>query len=553
MLDLSARSRTATARARSAPAGPTPPLPGAAGGTRRDAVTRARRGLASTALLALVLVGCSSGDKDSNASPSPSNSSSANGSAASGVPAELAPFYDQKPRWSGCSGDYECTKVKVPLDYVKPTGDTIELAVIRLPAGDESKRVGSLLINPGGPGASGVSYARQARAVLSDDVRASFDVVGWDPRGVGDSAPVKCLDDKQLDAFLALDGSPDNPTEVQALDTTSKNFAHQCEARSAKVLPHVGTPDAARDMDILRAVLGDAKLNYLGKSYGTFLGATYAELFPEKVGRVVLDGAIDPSVTSQEMGFAQAGGFEQALDAFIDDCLKQANCPVGPDHAGAKAEIAGILDQADRSPLPTGGRPLTQSLAILGVAVAMYDSEQGWPALRIALQRAKDGDGSVLLQLSDIYTDRQSNGHYSSNQNEAIYAVNCLDRPDRSSPAQIEQAEPRFEKESPTFGDYLAWSSLPCRYWPAKGEPGSGPHRITADAAAPIVVVGTTRDPATPYIWAQNLADQLSSGVLLTWDGDGHTAYFRGSSCIDSAVDDYLIKGTVPKDGTRCS
>ena len=553
MLDLPARWRTATARVRSAPAGPTPSLPGAAGGTRRGTLTRAHRVIASTALLALVLVGCSSGDKDSNASPSPASPSSANGSATSDVPAELAPFYNQKPRWSGCSGDYECTKVKVPLDYGKPTGDTIELAVIRLPAGDGSKRVGSLLINPGGPGASGVSYARQARAVLSDDVRASFDVVGWDPRGVGDSAPVKCLDDKQLDAFLALDGSPDNPSEVQALDTTSKKFADQCEARSEKVLPHVGTPDAARDMDILRAVLGDAKLNYLGKSYGTFLGATYAELFPDKVGRVVLDGAIDPTVTSQEMGLAQAGGFEQALDAFIDDCLKQSGCPVGPDHAGAKAEIAGILDQADRSPLPTGSRPLTQSLAILGVAVAMYDSEQGWPALRVALQRAKSGDGSVLLQLSDIYTDRQSNGHYSSNQNEAIYAVNCLDRPDRSSPAQIERVEPRFEKASPTFGDYLAWSSLPCRYWPAKGEPGSGPHKITAEGAAPIVVVGTTRDPATPYVWAQNLAEQLSSGVLLSWDGDGHTAYFRGSSCIDSAVDDYLIKGTVPKDGTRCS
>jgi len=442
----------------------------------------------------------------------------------------------------------------VPLDYQKPTGDTIELEVIRLRAGDDSKRVGSLLVNPGGPGASGVSYAREARTVLSDDVRDSFDIVGWDPRGVGESAPVKCLNDKELDAFLAIDGSPDNPGEVQALDTTSKTFARHCEDRSGKVLPHIGTPDAARDMDILRAVLGDAKLNYLGKSYGTFLGATYAELFPEKVGRVVLDGAIDPTLTSQEMSLGQAGGFEQGLDAFIDDCLKQSDCPVGPDHAGAKQEIVGILDQADRSPLRTdSGRPLTQSLAILGVAVALYDSEAGWPALRIALERAKSGDGTVLLQLSDFYTDRQGNGHYSSNQNEAIYAVNCLDRPDRSSPTQIEQVEPRFKKESPIFGDYLAWSSLPCRYWPAKGEPGSGPHKITAEGAAPIVVVGTTRDPATPYVWAQNLASQLSSGVLLSWDGDGHTAYSRGSSCIDSAVDDYLIKGTVPKDGTRCS
>jgi pimeloyl-ACP methyl ester carboxylesterase len=518
---------------------------------RRLGKDRLRGAAAYTALAVLALAGCSGGgDADGSQKSTPSASGTAGPS--DGVPADLAKFYTQKPRWSGCGGDYECTTVQVPLDYEDPSGDTIDLAVIRLPAGDES--IGALLVNPGGPGASGVEYARQARAVLSDDVRDSFDVVGWDPRGVGDSDPVKCLDDKQLDAFLALDGSPDDRSEVTALDNTSKDFAAACEAKSAKLLPHVGTPDAARDMDVLRAVLGDEKLNYLGKSYGTFLGATYAELFPQHVGRVVLDGAIDPAVSAQEMSLAQAKGFEQALDAFIDDCLKTSDCPVGPDRAGAKREIAGILTQADRSPLRTGtDRELTQSLAILGVAVAMYDSEQGWPALRFALQRANQGDGSVLLQLSDIYTDRQSDGQYASNQNEAIYAVNCLDRPDSSSASQIEQNEPRFEQASPTFGDYLAWSSLPCRYWPAKGQPGSEPHEITADGAAPIVVVGTTRDPATPYAWAENLASELSSGVLLTWDGDGHTAYFRGSSCIDSAVDDYLINGEVPKDGLRCS
>ncbi len=513
------------------------------------------RGVAAyTALAVLALVACSGAGDDGDGSQGRTASAKPTANRADGVPAELARFYNQKPRWSGCGGDYECATVQVPLDYEDPSGDTIDLAVIRLPAGDESNRVGSLLINPGGPGASGVEYARQARAVLSDDVRDSFDVIGWDPRGVGDSDPVECLNDKQLDAFLALDGSPDDQGEVSALDKTSKDFAAACESRSAKLLPHVGTPDAARDMDVLRAVVGDEKLNYLGKSYGTFLGATYAELFPERVGRVVLDGAIDPAVSAQEMSLAQTEGFERALDAFIDDCLETSDCPVGPDAAGAKREIDGILDQADRSPLPTGtDRELTQSLAILGVAVAMYDSEQGWPALRFALQRAKQNDGSVLLQLSDIYTDRQSNGQYASNQNEAIYAVNCLDRPDSSGPVQIEQAGPRFEQASPTFGDYLAWSSLPCRYWPAKGEPGSGPHKIAAKGAAPIVVVGTTRDPATPYAWAENLASELSSGVLLTWDGDGHTAYFRGSSCIDQAVDDYLINGEVPKDGLRCS
>ena len=502
------------------------------------------------AIAALALVGCTGDDDEPNADETRTET---NANVPTDIAAELRPFYEQRPRWSGCGGDYECTTIDVPLDYDDPGGKTIDLSVIRLPASDPSARVGSLLINPGGPGASGVEYARQARAVLSDRLRTSFDVIGWDPRGVGDSAPVDCLDDAALDEFIALDGSPDDPGEATGLDSASEEFAQQCDARSGELLPHVGTADAARDMDVLRGVLGDEQLSYLGKSYGTFLGATYAGLFPQRAGRLVLDGAIDPSVSSQEMGLAQAAGFEQALDAFITDCLNRSDCPLGPSAEAAKADVAALLEQVDDSPLPTEqDRNVNQSLAVLGIATAMYDEANGWPFLRVALAQAFDGDGSSLLFLSDIYTDRQEDGSYASNQNEAIYAVNCLDRPDDAGVEEIEAGIEQFRQASATFGDYLAWSGLPCTYWPVDAGPEAEPQEITAPGAAPILVIGTTRDPATPYAWAEALAEQLESGVLLTYEGDGHTAYFRGSSCIDDAVDDYLITGQVPPAGRRC-
>jgi pimeloyl-ACP methyl ester carboxylesterase len=467
------------------------------------------------------------------------------------VSGPLRGFYTQSLRWKACGDGFQCTTLRVPLDYDKPGGDEIRLAVVRLSAKDRQRRIGSLLMNPGGPGASGVDYARAAERVTSPALRQRFDVVGFDPRGVAQSTPVKCLNDKQLDTFLSIDGSPDSPAEEKALDTEAKFFSDQCEARSGQLLPHVNTRDAARDMDVLRAVLGDKQLYYLGKSYGTFLGATYAELFPANVGRVVLDGAIDPRTSATESARVQAGGFGVALKAFVADCVKRSGCPLGNDAGAAMRRIDGLLAQTDRSPLPaTRDRVLTQALATLGIAVAMYDSQDGWPALRDALEMAFNGNGLGLLQLSDFYTDRGPNGRYRSNQNEAIYAVNCTDRPDVQSVAEIEAELPSFRKASPEFGEYIAWGSLPCVHWPA--EPVTKPHAIRASGAEPILVVGTTRDPATPYVWAQGLADQLDSGVLLTYEADGHTAYRRSSSCIDDAVDRYLLQGMPPPDGTRC-
>jgi pimeloyl-ACP methyl ester carboxylesterase len=304
-------------------------------------------------------------------------------------------------------------------------------------------------------------------------------------------------------------------------------------------------------------VLGDQKLNYVGASYGTFLGATYAGLFPDRVGRMVLDGAMDPSLDSRAMNLDQTAGFETAFQAFAKDCVRHTNCPLGgsgttPAQVGD--HLKAFFRKLDAHPIPAGdadGRRLGESLATTGVIAAMYD-QGAWEQLREALSSAmRDDDGAGLLALADSYYERDASGHY-SNLMMANAAVNCLDLPPAfTGPDQVEKALPAFEKASPVFGEGLAWASLNCAYWPVKA--AGEPHRMEARGAAPIVVVGTTRDPATPYRWAQSLARQLSSGRLLTYVGDGHTAYRRGSTCIDSAIDTYLLTGTPPAAGKRCT
>jgi pimeloyl-ACP methyl ester carboxylesterase len=494
--------------------------------------------------------GCSAlGSGDDEASLPPSRSISP-----APVPPDLSSFYDQKLTWSGCGGDFQCSRLTVPVDYEKPDGQTLQLALIRLPATDADDRIGSLVINPGGPGGSGIDYARAARAVISERVREYYDIVGFDPRGVGESDPVQCLTDSQIDTLMASDPTPDDTAEARHAVELYQGLAAGCDQRSGTLLAHVGTKDAARDMDVMRAALGDPRLYYLGKSYGTFLGATYAEEFPKNVGRMVLDGAIDPALDSEAVDLGQAKGFEQATRAFVADCVKGSGCPLGSDLERGMQRLRELLARLDSSPLPTADphRPLTEGLGSLGIAVAMYD-EGYWPTLRAALSQALGGDGSALLQLSDVYTDRDSSGHYGSNQNVVIYAVNCLDRPYRGGGDPVAEAEKdvtTFSKQAPTWGAFLAWSELPCAYWPVKSD--NEPAPITAEGSAPIVVVGTTRDPATPYAWAQGLAKELSNGHLLTYEGDGHTAYRRGSRCIDKAIDAYLLRGDVPEDGARC-
>ncbi|MFI8995838.1 alpha/beta hydrolase [Streptomyces sp. NPDC053542] len=470
-----------------------------------------------------------------------------------GVPAALRPYYDQKLSWHSCGPKgFQCATLRAPLDYAKPSRATdLKLAVSRKKATGPGKRIGSLMVDPGGPGASAINYLQQY-APEPAAVKARYDMVAMDPRGVARSEPVRCLTNKQMDGYTQVDQTPDDRAEQTKLTTAYKNFADGCKARSGKVLGHVSTVEAARDMDIFRAVLGDRKLTYVGASYGTFLGATYAGLYPSRVGRLVLDGAMDPSLTSRQLNEDQTAGFNTAFNSFAADCIKKRDCPLGTKStADAGKRLSAFFRRLDARPVATGeSRKLTESLATSGVIAAMYD-QSAWPLLREYLGKAQKGDGSGLLALSDSYYEREPDGSY-ANQMFANPAVNCLDLPPAfSSPAQVEAALPAFRKASPVFGENFAWAPLNCAYWPAKATGEA--HRIEAKGAAPILVVGTTRDPATPYPWARGLASQLSSGRLLTYEGDGHTAYGRGSDCVDTAVNTYLLEGTPPAKNKRCS
>ncbi|AQU67271.1 alpha/beta hydrolase [Streptomyces niveus] len=501
-----------------------------------------RLSAAGLAAAGLLVSGCTSGD-----------SSSGGTSPESGAPAALKKYYGQKLDWRGCGvPDFQCATMRAPLDYEKPDGAEIKLAVARKKATGPGKRLGSLQVNPGGPGGSAVDYLQGYAGIgYPAPVRARYDMVAVDPRGVSRSAPVECLTGKEMDAFTQVDQTPDDQTERNLLAASYKKLAQGCAKRSAEILPHVSTIEAARDMDILRAALGDKKLSYVGASYGTFLGATYAELFPKRVGRLVLDGAMDPSLPADEMNRDQTAGFETAFSAFAADCVKQPDCPLGTESAADAAQrMKFFFNTLDTEPIPTGEpRKLGESLATTGVINAMYD-ESGWPGLRDSLTSAMDGDGSGLLALADSYYEREGDGSF-SNLMYANAAVNCLDLPAAfKKPADVDAAVPSFQEASPVFGTALAWAGLNCAHWPT--EATGTPHRIAAKGAPPILVVGTTRDPATPYKWAQSLAEQLSSGVLLTYDGDGHTAYGRGSDCVDTAINTYLLEGTPPANGKKC-
>jgi pimeloyl-ACP methyl ester carboxylesterase len=462
---------------------------------------------------------------------------------------ELARFYTQDVTWSGCDDGFRCASVTVPVDWSEPGGETITLAVKKLPASGE--RIGSLLINPGGPGVSGVEYVGNKKSQFGTAVRRVFDVVGWDPRGVGGSAPITCLTDAEYDRFLAADATPDTPAEVSEAVAGAEAYARACAENTGPILDHVDTLSTVRDMDVLRAVLGDERLSYYGGSYGTFLGAWYAETFPWRVGRLVLDGAVDPSLTTEEYAAGQAEGFQRGLHAYLEDCLKQSGCPLHGTPEQALATLSALIAQADANPLRTGDpdRPLTQSLLVTGLAMGMY-SDRFWTAVSAAIGKALQGDGGLLLELADLYNERDASGHYGQvlDANPATY---CLDHAEDASVAHIAELATDLGQRYPPFGDGMGWSALGCSTWPVPAV--VQPQRLTAAGAAPIVVIGTTGDPATPYEWAQGLAGQLSSGRLVTWEGDGHTAYGRGSSCVGEAVDNYLVAGTAPDDGTVCA
>ena len=471
----------------------------------------------------------------------------------------LGDYQRQVLHWSSCHDAFECSSIKVPIDYSDMTTGSFTLQVLRHRATDAKNRIGSLVVNPGGPGASGFDYAYNAESIVSDAVLERFDIVGFDPRGVAKSVPIHCLNDKETDASYASDSKPDSAQELAQLIEQAKTFVAKCEANTP-FLSSFSTANSARDMDVLRSALGDKKLNYLGKSYGTYLGTLYAQYFPQNVGRIVLDGAIDPQISAVQQSITQAAGFDHALGAFIADCYTRKDCPLAKPSKKALEQITKVFHDASVKPLrSSSGRAVTQSLIVLGSASALYDNEWGWPKLRLALNQAKKGEGSTFLTLADGYTQRNSDGTYSGNESDAGAVIDCLDWPDARTTEQVQADASKFAKQAQVFGPYLAYNALVCHYFPGVGSStksaSSSAHSSVAQTitSSPIMIIGTTRDPATPYEWAQSLHKEISGSRLLTLDADGHTGHGRGSTCIDSAVDAYLLKGLIPAKDLFCA
>lgn len=468
----------------------------------------------------------------------------------SGVDEALLPFYGQELDWSRCGDGFDCTTVTAPLDWAEPGKGEIELAVIRHRA-TSGEAIGSLLTNPGGPGASGLALIRDSLDfAVGEPLQRQYDVIGFDPRGVGESTAVRCYDASDMDAYLFEIPSAPRGSDAWTDELLARHaeFAKACDAESNGILPYITTDNAARDMDLLRGVLGDQSLNYLGYSYGTFLGATYAKLYPDRVGRLVLDGAVDPSLSGLEMNITQGIGFEGALRAYMADCLEQDDCPFRGSVDEAMADLGTLLASVDRSPLPASdGRELGADSLLTAIVSALY-SEDSWPYLTMALADVLQGNPDIAFQLADFYYARED-GAYTDNSTEAFRAYNCTDYPLNSTPEEEAAAEALLTEKAPTVAPYW-WGPDPCEVWPYP--PTGVREHITAEGAAPIVVVGTTNDPATPYEWAVSLADQLASGVLVTRVGEGHTGYNKGNECVDRAVEAYLLNGTVPEDGLRC-
>ncbi|MEJ1088995.1 alpha/beta hydrolase [Microbacterium sp. Mu-80] len=469
---------------------------------------------------------------------------------ASDIAPELMPYYSQELTWEQCGSRFDCTEVTAPLDWENPGDAEISLALVRHQAKGDFQ--GSLLINPGGPGGSGYDFvADSLEYAVGPDLIERFDVIGFDPRGVGRSTAVQCLDDEQMDEYNygVLQAERGTPEWEDEINVRNQEYADACEANSDGILPYITTVNSARDMDLIRGVLGDSHLNYLGYSYGTFLGATYAKLYPERAQRLVLDGAIDPSVPGLQVGTTQAAGFESALRAYMQDCLGSADCPFSGSLDEAISDFQALLASIARTPLENGdGRMLTVDTMVTGTITALY-SEQSWPYLTQGITAALQGDPSVMMALADSYNSRGPDGTYLDNSAEAFRAYNCMDYPVEDDPAAEDAAMQKVQEQAPTFAPY--WDGPdPCEVWPYP--PTGTRDEIPASGSGPIVVVGTTNDPATPYEWSESLAEQLENGVLVTRVGEGHTGYNKGDSCVDAAVEGFLIDGTVPEDGLRC-
>lgn len=462
-------------------------------------------------------------------------------------------FGQQQPRWEACDGGLLCADVYAPLDWDDPGGERITLRLVKHEA--EGDALGTLFVNPGGPGSSAVDYlVTGLEGAVTPEVLRSYDVVAWDPRGVGASTPVQCFDAEGMDEYLY--GLPEwddlevgSDEWIEAATAEAEKYGEACAEGTGELLGHVDTVSTVHDLDMLRSVVGDERLNYLGYSYGTYIGALYADLFPENVGRLVLDGAMDPTTTLSDVVLEQTKGFEQALRTYVEDCLEREGCPLEGTTDQAMQQIGELLDGVAEQPLQgSDGRWVSSGTMLTAIITPLY-SPDSWSALDDLFAGIEQGDADTALWLADFYYDRVD-GEYQSNSNEAFSAINCLDHVSDPDPERMRERAAELEEVAPTIGRFQGYGDISCGSWPYAG--ATERNAVEGAGADPILVIGTTGDPATPYRWAESLAEQLDSGVLVTYEGEGHTAYGK-SDCVDAVVDDYLLTGAVPERDPRCT
>lgn len=486
------------------------------------------------------------------AHPSPSPSPQAQPGQASGEADWGLPCHDVV---GGDADDFptgaQCGRLRVPIDYSKPDGGTAELALIRFPA--TGAKIGSLVINPGGPGGSGVGLAAGLVDYLPPQIRQRFDLVGFDPRGVGSSTPeVRCNSDADNDAARVDPQVDYSPAGIARIEDSKKAFVQRCvDKMGGNFLANVGTASVVKDLDAIRAAVGDEKLTYLGYSYGTAIGTAYAEAYPGKVRAMILDGAVDPDQDSIQSNIDQNAGFQKAFDDFAADCAKAPDCALGTDPAKAVARFHELVDPLVAKPVPTAdGRPLGFRDAITGTQFALY-SQTHWQQLSEGLSELAGGQGGALLDLADGYLQRDSQGHY-TNLFDALIAINCVDHPPVTDRARVADADRQVREVAPflSYGTFTGAAPLDeCAFWPVPET--STPHPVTVQGLPPLLVVSTTDDPATPYSAGVDLAKQLGGG-LLTFKGTQHTVVFDGNKCVDDYAVSYLLDVKLPPPGATC-